>query len=130
MGSLVTGMKLAFKDINLKEQIMDPISLEFAVNLDSVQSAVCAQAADIPGPELKAVKFDCQGVRVPFHYPMSRVKDNSVYSRYQRNLTHCSHCTVTAKELFSALCSQPSQNPSAYWRYIKTKNVSSCGCVV
>jgi len=26
MGSLVAGMKLAFKDVNLKEQIMDPIA--------------------------------------------------------------------------------------------------------
>ena len=76
MGSLVAGMKLAFKDVNLKEQIMDPKSLEFAVNLDSVQSTVCAQATDTPGPEVKAVKFDYQGVRVPFHYPISRVKDD------------------------------------------------------
>ena len=26
MGSLVAGMKLAFKDVNLKEQIVDPIA--------------------------------------------------------------------------------------------------------
>ena len=40
MGSLVAGMKLAFKDVNLKEQIMDPISLVFTAYVDSVQSTV------------------------------------------------------------------------------------------
>ena len=40
MGSLVAGMKLAFNDVNLKGQIVDPISLVFTAYLDSVQSTV------------------------------------------------------------------------------------------
>ena len=102
---------------------MDPISLVFAAYLDSVQSIVNARVTDTLGTEVKAVIIDYQGVRVPFQYQMWRVKDKSVCSRYQSDLTYYSHCTVTAKELFTKLCSQLSQKPSEHWRYIKTKNM-------
>ena len=102
---------------------MDPISLVFAAYLDSVQSTVHARVTDTLGTEVKAVIIDYQGVPVPFQYQMWRVIDKSVCSRYQSDLTYYSHCTVTAKELFSALCSQLSQKPSEHWRYIKTKNM-------
>ena len=108
---------------------MDPISLVFAAYLDSVQSTVHARVTDTLGTEVKAVIIDYQGVPVPFQYQMWRVKDKSVCSRYQSDLTYYSHCTVTAKELFSALCSQLSQKPSEHLRYIKTKNMY-CNAVV
>jgi len=102
---------------------VDPISLVFAAYLDSVQSIVNARVTDTLGTEVKAVIINYQGVRVPFQYQMWRVKDKSVCSRYQSDLIYYSHCTVTAKELFTALCSQLSQKPSEHWRYIKTKNM-------
>ena len=108
---------------------MDPISLVFAAYLDSVQSTVHARVTDTLGTEVKAVIIDYQGVPVPFQYQMWRVIDKSVCSRYQSDLTYYSHCTVTAKELFSALCSQLSQKPSEHLRYIKTKNMY-CNAVV
>lgn len=80
-------MELAYQDVDLKEQMMDPISLVLAAYLDSVQSRVNARLTDTLGTELKAVLIDYQGVRVPF--------------RYQSNLTYYSHCTVIAKSLFA-----------------------------
>ena len=102
---------------------MDPIALVLAAYIDSVQSTVNARVSDTLGTEIKALIIEYQGVPVPFQYQMWRVKDKSVCSRYQSDLTYYSHCTVTAKKLFTALCSQLSQKPSDHWRYIKTKNM-------
>ena len=102
---------------------MDPIALVLAAYMDSVQSTVNARVSDTLGTEVKALIIEYQGVPVPFQYQMWRVKDKSVCSRYQSDLTYYSHCTVTAKELFTTLCSQLSQTPSDHWRYIKTKNM-------
>ncbi|MGB2566635.1 MAG: hypothetical protein ACPIB1_09325 [Porticoccaceae bacterium] len=102
---------------------MDPIALVLAAYIDSVQSTVNARVSDTLGTEVKAVIIDYEGVPVPFQYQMWRVKDKTVCSRYQSDLTYYSHCTVTAKELFTELCSQLSQKPSEHWRYTKTKNM-------
>ena len=102
---------------------MDPIALVLAAYMDSVQSTVNARVSDTLGTEVKALIIEYQGVPVPFQYQMWRVKDKSVCSQYQSDLTYYSHCTVTAKELFTTLCSQLSQKPSDHWRYIKTKNM-------
>ena len=102
---------------------MDPIALVLAAYMDSVQSTVNARVSDTLGTELKALIVEYQGVPVPFQYQMWRVKDKSVCARYQSDLTYYSHCTVTAKKLFSELCSQLSQKSSEHWRYIKTKNL-------
>ena len=102
---------------------MDPISLVFSAYLDAVQSSVHTQLTDTLGTEVKAMMIDYQGVEVPFQYQIWRVKDQSVCSSYESDLVHYSKCTVTAKKLFTALCTQLSQKPSAHWRYTKTKNM-------
>ena len=102
---------------------MDPISFVFAAYMDVVQNTVHAQVTDTLGTEVKAVIIDYQGVEVPFQYQIWRVKEQSVCLSYQSNLTHYSHCTVKAKSLFSALCTQLSKKPSDHWRYIKIKNM-------
>ena len=102
---------------------MDPVSFVFAAYMDAVQNTVHAQVADTLGTEVKAMMIDYQGVEVPFQYQIWRVKDQSVCSSYESDLVHYSKCTVTAKKLFTALCTQLSQKPSAHWRYTKTKNM-------
>ena len=102
---------------------MDPISLLFAVYLDAVQNTVHTQVTDVLGTEVNALVIDYQGVKVPFQYQIWRVKDKSVCASYQSKLTRYSQCTVKAKKLFEALCTQLSQNPSTHWRHTKTKNM-------
>ena len=102
---------------------MDPVSFVFAAYMDAVQNTVHAQVADSLGTEVKAMMIDYQGVEVPFQYQIWRVKDQSVCSSYESDLVHYSKCTVTAKKLFTALCTQLSQKPSVHWRYTKTKNM-------
>ena len=102
---------------------MDPVSFVFAAYMDAVQNTVHAQVADTLGTEVKAMMIDYQGVEVPFQYQIWRVKDQSVCSSYESDLVHYSKCTVTAKKLFTALCTQLSQKPSVHWRYTKAKNM-------
>ena len=102
---------------------MDPVSFVFAAYMDAVQNTVHAQVADSLGTEVKAMMIDYQGVEVPFQYQIWRVKDQSVCSSYESDLVQYSQCTVTAKKLFAALCTQLSQKPSDHWRYTKTKNM-------
>ncbi|MDA9095249.1 hypothetical protein N9J88_02465 [Porticoccaceae bacterium] len=102
---------------------MDPVSLLFAVYLDSITSNVHSQVTDVLGGDVKAVVISYEGMEVPFQYQMWRVKDKSVCLPYQSELILYSKCTVAAKTLFADLCSQLSKTPSKHWRHAKTKNL-------
>ena len=102
---------------------MSPISLIFAAYVDAVQNTVHDKMTDALGTEVKAVMIGYEGVDVPFQHQMWRVKSQTVCSPYQSDLVPYSHCTVTAKKLFAALCTQLSKKPSDHWRHTKTKNM-------
>ena len=108
---------------------MHPVSSVFAAYIDAVQNTLHAQVIDTHGTEVKALMIGYQGVNVPFQYQIRGVEDQSLCSSYQSALILYSQCTVTAKKLFSGLCSQLFLKTSAHWRYTKTKK-SYCNAAV
>ena len=102
---------------------MDPLSFLFTAYLDTVQSRVQSHLTDTLGTEVKALIIEHRGVKVPFHYQLWRIQNNSVCARDRGDVLRYSTCTVAAKGLFAALCNQLSKNTSDHWRLVKSRNM-------
>ena len=90
---------------------MDPISYLFSAYLNTVQASVQEHLTESMNLQVTPVEIVYEGVPVVFQYYNWKVRDRSVCSNVSNDLQAFSHCTVKAKELFGALCTELSKGP-------------------
>ncbi|MDK8463432.1 hypothetical protein [Marinobacter sp. SS13-12] len=102
---------------------MDPVSYLFAAYLSTVQTNVQDHVAERFGTQITPVEIEYEGVNVAFQYQLWRVRDKSVCGNLSQNLKAFSNCSLKAKELFGALCSELSKPPQQNWKHGKFRTM-------
>lgn len=102
---------------------MDPISYVFSAYLNTVQVNVHDHVSERYGTHITPVEIQYEGVNVAFQHQIWRVRDQSVCGTVRNDLKAYSECTVKAKKLFGALCSELSKAPKQNWKHGKFRTM-------
>ena len=102
---------------------MDPVSYLFSAYLNTVQTNVQEYFNESMNLQVTPVEIVYEGVPVAFQHHTWKIRDRSVCSNVSDDLQAFSDCTVKAKELFGALCTELSKGPLKSPKHGRLKNM-------
>ncbi len=102
---------------------MDPITAVFAAYLQFLIHPDAASATDADGRDPQALIISYQGVDVPFRHQLWEVDSDSVCAGLEADVAAFSNCSVTAKNLFTDLCTELKKAPGQHWYYQKARDM-------
>jgi hypothetical protein len=102
---------------------MDPISTVLSGYLLSISSYIQEDYRARIGLQLTPLVLKHNKMEIPFQHQMWRIKDKSVCELYKQDSVKYSKCTISAKSLFSEICSELTKKKSTNWQHQKYQNM-------